>query len=418
MPPKVQLHLVASGIFTDIPCVCKPTARIDAALENGNNVAVASPVCQASSFSNLVNGACGSASPVPTTDNAAVSSHTNTPSTSRRTAPTPSRRPVIPLISPVLRPSSHAPSQKGNPIKDPGRLKFELFAHHQHHPVIQASRRGEVRQRHGWSTRQEEERWSCRGLAASSISPADPSSVDQLALVDHDDPVPLASNRHVHIASQPTNFNLRAKEQASQWVFVRLASGWPAMIMSRHVHEVGWWICHAKGSIVNVRTHHAAVFGQCTASPIASLHLDLQRLQRKYGILQHVDDMSGLSRVHARPGNHRGREGFRLQFDSGSSGLPLPHDSLDLTQNLPLADLSDPHCDPYFPMFNAPSPCYEYWVRDNIFGVRYAVFGFDIQSAGRLGDEEQEQKSANGDSTPNRPSLAWLPKMLVHSLAV
>lgn len=98
-PIQVQLHLVASGIFTDIPCVCKPTAPIDAALENGNNVAVASPVCQASSFSNLVNGACGSASPVPTTDNAAVSSHTNTPSTSRRTAPKPPRRPVIPLIS-------------------------------------------------------------------------------------------------------------------------------------------------------------------------------------------------------------------------------------------------------------------------------------------------------------------------------
>lgn len=99
-----------------------------------------------------------------------------------------------------------------------------------------------------------------------------------------------------------------------------------------------------------------------------------------------------------------------------SSGLPLPHDSLDLTQILPLADLSDPQCDPYFPMFSAPSPCY--WVRDNIFGIRYAVFGFDIQSAGRLGDQEQGQKSANGDSTPNRPPLAWLPKMLDHSLAV
>ncbi|KAL3295251.1 hypothetical protein RB213_005325 [Colletotrichum asianum] len=191
-PIQVQLHLVASGIFTDIPCVCKPTARIDAALEKGNNVAVASPVCQASSFSNLVNGACGSASPVPTTDNAAVSSHT-TPLVAllqHRSVDPSTRRPVD--LSPVLRPSCHAPSQKGNPIKDPGRLKFEVLAYHQHHPVLQASRRSEARQRHGWSTRQKEERWSCRGLAASSISSADPSSVEQLALVDHDDPAPRA----------------------------------------------------------------------------------------------------------------------------------------------------------------------------------------------------------------------------------
>ncbi|EQB55692.1 hypothetical protein CGLO_04360 [Colletotrichum gloeosporioides Cg-14] len=136
VPSRVQLHLVASGIFTDIPCVCKPTARIDAALENGNNVAVASPVCQASSFSNLVNGACGSASPVPTTDNAAVRLVTYEYNIhfSSHCSPTVSstRHPVD--LSPVLRASCHASSQNGNPIKDPGRLKFEVFAHQEHHP--------------------------------------------------------------------------------------------------------------------------------------------------------------------------------------------------------------------------------------------------------------------------------------------
>ncbi|KAK2757174.1 hypothetical protein CKAH01_17012 [Colletotrichum kahawae] len=369
----VQLHLVASGIVTVIPCVYKPTARIDAALGNGNNVAVASPVCQARSFSNLVSGACGSASPVPTTDNAAVLSHTNTPSASRHTAPTTSRRPVIPLISLRLRDGAR---QGGGTAGAQGKKRKD--GHAGAWPLRQ-SRRPTSPPSTNLLLSTMTIRFPVLGLALplplgprDDINPID--DITNTELLRHGTSLvsllstyacimqaavskTLASNRHVHITSQPTNFNLRAKEQASQWVFIRLASGWPAMIMSRHVHE-RW----------------SGVFNPFSPAPRIA------------------------------------------QRQPGSDGLPFPRDSLDLTQILPLADLSDPHCDPYFPMFNAPFPCH--WVRDDIFGVRYAVFGFDIQSAGRLGDEEQGQKSANGDSTPIRPSPAWLLKILVHSLAV